>query len=242
MLVKYRRSLFLLYALLLGVLIADTTLAQKPAFAVLKKTKLYHKQVAKDSLLKLVELKTTISDIVYDLRYATTNNFTGIQLYPSGESTYLRLLPAKALAAIQWELKQEGLGLKVFDAYRPYSVTVKMWQLIKDERYVANPAKGSGHNRGLAVDLTLILLATGQELDMGTSFDNFTDTAHHAFRSLPDAIIRNREKLKTIMEKHGFTALPTEWWHYYWPNDGRYGVMDLPFRKIRICRFGNLSI
>lgn len=234
MLVKYRRTLFLLYALLFGVLIADTTQAQKPPFPVLKKTKLYHKQVAKDSLLKLVELKTTISGIVYDLRYATTNNFTATQLYPSGESTYLRLLPAKALAAIQWELKEEGLGLKIFDAYRPYSVTVKMWQLIKDERYVANPAKGSGHNRGLAVDLTLIQLATGEELDMGTSFDNFTDTAHHAFQTLPDATLKNREKLKTIMEKHGFTALPTEWWHYYWSNDGRYGVMDLPFRKIRI--------
>lgn len=233
MLVKYRRTLFLLYALLFGVLIADTTWAQKPAFPVLKKTKLYHKQVAKDSLLKLVELKATIPEIVYDLRYATTNNFTGTLLYPSGESTYLRLLPARELAAIQSELKEEGLGLKIFDAYRPYSVTVKMWDLIKDERYVANPAKGSGHNRGLAVDLTLIHLATGQELDMGTAFDNFTDTAHHVFRSLPDATLKNREKLKTIMEKHGFTALPTEWWHYYWTNDGRYGVMDLAFRNLR---------
>ncbi|MDX1954857.1 MAG: M15 family metallopeptidase [Chitinophagaceae bacterium] len=233
MLVKYRRTLFLLYALLFGVLIADTTWAQKPAFPVLKKTKLYHKQVAKDSLLKLVELKATIPEIVYDLRYATTNNFTGTLLYPSGESTYLRLLPARELAAIQSELKEEGLGLKIFDAYRPYSVTVKMWDLIKDERYVANPAKGSGHNRGLAVDLTLIHLATGQELDMGTAFDNFTDTAHHVFRSLPDATLKNREKLKTIMEKHGFTALPTEWWHYYWTNDGRYGVMDLEFRNLR---------
>lgn len=233
MLVKYRRTLFLLYALLFGVLIADTTWAQKPAFPVLKKTKLYHKQVAKDSLLKLVELKATIPEIVYDLRYATTNNFTGTLLYPSGESTYLRLLPARELAAIQSELKEEGLGFKIFDAYRPYSVTVKMWDLIKDERYVANPAKGSGHNRGLAVDLTLIHLATGQELDMGTAFDNFTDTAHHVFRSLPDATLKNREKLKTIMEKHGFTALPTEWWHYYWANDGRYGVMDLEFRNLR---------
>lgn len=233
MLVKYRRTLYLLYALLFGVLIADTTLAQKPAFPVLKKTKLYHKQVAKDSLLKLVDLKSTIPEIVYDLRYATKNNFTGTQLYPSGEHTYLRLLPARELAAIQSELKQEGLGLKIFDAYRPFSVTVKMWELIKDERYVANPAKGSGHNRGLAVDLTLIYLATGQELDMGTTFDNFTDTAHHAFRSLPEATLKNREKLKSIMEKHGFTALPTEWWHYYWANDGRYGVMDLEFRNLR---------
>lgn len=234
MLVKYRRTLFLLYALLFGVLIAATTWAQKPAFPVLKKTKLYHKQVAKDSLLKLLELKTTIPEIVLDLRYATTNNFTGTLLYPTGESTWLRLLPAKALAVIQSELKQEGLGLKIFDAYRPYSVTVKMWDLIRDERYVANPAKGSGHNRGLAVDLTLIQLSTGEELDMGTSFDNFTDTAHHAFRSLPDITLKNREKLKSIMEKHGFTALPTEWWHYYWTNDGRYGVMDLKFRNLKL--------
>lgn len=234
MLVKYRRTLFLLCTLLFGVLMAATSRAQKPAFPVLKKTKLYHKQVAKDSLLKLVELKTIIPEIVYDLRYATTNNFTGTQLYPTGKSTYLRLLPAKALAAIQMELKKEGLGLKIFDAYRPYSVTVKMWDLIKDERYVANPAKGSGHNRGLAVDLTLIQLSTGEELDMGTAFDNFTDTAHHAFRSLPDITLKNREKLKSIMEKHGFTALPTEWWHFYWANDGRYGVMDLKFRNLKL--------
>src|SRR5437867_1601617 len=83
------------------------------------------------------------------------------------------------------ELNEKGLGLKIFDAYRPYSVTVKFWELIKDERYVANPSKGSGHNRGIAVDLTIIHLKTNEELNMGTGFDNFTDTAHQAFVNLP---------------------------------------------------------
>ncbi len=102
--------------------------------------------------------------------------------------------------------------------------------MVKDERYVANPAKGSGHNRGLAVDLTIVDLKTGQELDMGTGFDNFTDTAHQGFTgSAGHSAYKTVEPLKTMMQKHGFTPLETEWWHYYWPNDKNYEVLDIPF-------------
>lgn len=228
MLIKNNRLLYSLCIVLFLALAAKGSFGQKPDFIILKKTKKYKQLVAKDSILRMVELRTLVPDLIYDLRYATGENFTGTQLYPSGESTWLRLLPAKALDSIQASLKTEGLGLKIFDAYRPYRATVKMWDLIKDERYVANPAKGSGHNRGLAVDLTLIHLQSGRELDMGTGFDNFSDTAHHAFKNLPTTVLKNREKLKALMEKFGFIALPTEWWHYYWPNDGRYMVMDIP--------------
>jgi D-alanyl-D-alanine dipeptidase len=107
-----------------------------------------------------------------------------------------------------------------------------MWDLIHDERYVADPSKGSGHNRGLAVDLTIIDLKDGSELNMGTSFDNFTDTAHHTFKNLPADILQNRMLLRETMEKYGFKALETEWWHYSWPNDRNYEVLDIDFKKL----------
>jgi D-alanyl-D-alanine dipeptidase len=105
-----------------------------------------------------------------------------------------------------------------------------MWELVHDERYVANPANGSGHNRGISVDLTIVDLVSGRELDMGTGFDNFTDSAHHSFASLPASVLRNRRLLKATMEKYGFKALETEWWHYSWPNDHRYDVLDIGFK------------
>ena len=107
-----------------------------------------------------------------------------------------------------------------------------MWKLIGDERYVANPAKGSGHNRGLSVDLTIVDVKTGIEVDMGTDFDHFSDTAHHDFHSLSDEVIRNRKWLKAMMEEQGFKALPTEWWHYSWPNNRDYEVLDLKHKKL----------
>lgn len=194
----------------------------------------YREQLRENKNNLMVELKTLVPGIVYDLRYATVNNFMKRRMYPAGtKTTYLRLPAARALATIQAELKEQNLGLKIFDAYRPYSVTVKFWELVKDERYVANPAKGSGHNRGIAVDLTIINLRNGEELDMGTGHDNFTDTAHWSFVSLDPVILKNRERLRTIMEKHGFIALETEWWHFYLPAGNNYAVLDIPFKKFK---------
>lgn len=194
----------------------------------------YYKQGRDDSTKRMVELKTVISGLIYDLRYATTNNFMNRRMYPKNtRSTFLRLPAALALKKVQQELNEKGLGLKIFDAYRPYSVSVKFWELVKDERYVANPAKGSGHNRGIAVDLTIIDLKTRKELDMGTGFDNFSDTAHHSFKNLPEAILQNRALLKSIMEKNGFKALETEWWHYYLDNGSKFEVLDIDFKKMK---------
>lgn len=186
-----------------------------------------------DSNKRMTELKSKIPSIVYDLCYATKDNFVKQAVYPRSTSvTFLRLPAADALASVQKELVEKGLGLKIFDAYRPYSVTVKFWELVKDERYVANPSKGSGHNRGLAVDLTIIDLKTGKELDMGTGFDNFTDTAHHTFTALPETVLQNRRLLKDLMLKYGFKLFETEWWHYSWPNDKNYEAMDIGFKKL----------
>jgi D-alanyl-D-alanine dipeptidase len=176
----------------------------------------------------MVELKSLIPEIVYDLRYATSNNFMRRRLYTGNiRRTFLRKPAAEALLKVQQELKPMGYGLKIFDAYRPYSVSVKFWEQIKDEKYVANPTKGSAHNRGLAIDLTLIDLKSKKQLEMGTDFDNFTDTAHHSFDKLSPEIKQNRKILRDVMKKHGFEIFDSEWWHYSWPNTNDYELLDL---------------
>lgn len=194
----------------------------------------YKKQVKSDPAKKMLELKRLIPTIIYDLRYASLNNFMKRLMYPAGTNiTFLRVPAANALAQVQSELNQKGLGLKIFDAYRPYSVTVKFWELVKDERYVANPSKGSGHNRGTTVDVTIINLQTKSELNMGTDFDNFSDTAHHGFTHLPEDILQNRILLKTTMERHGFKPYNDEWWHYSFFDGKLHEILDIDFKKLK---------
>jgi len=200
---------------------------------VIKNLQKYYELVKDDSTKRMVELKRIIPGLQYDLRYASMGNFMHRSMYPENTAvTFLRQPAAAALKKVQHELNEKGMGLKIFDAYRPYSVTVKFWELVKDERYVANPAKGSGHNRGIAVDLTIINLSTKRELDMGTGFDNFTDSAHHGFMQLPEKVLQNRRLLKLVMEKNGFNALETEWWHYYLAEGNRFELLDIPFSKL----------
>jgi zinc D-Ala-D-Ala dipeptidase len=224
----------LFFSLLVFTACAQTLKTSSYGVQYIAIEKSYKQTLTLDSNKKMLELKQLIPGLMYDLHYATADNFVKRPLYPvQTDVTFLRSPAAKALQKVQNELQQKGLGLKIFDAYRPYSVTIKFWELIKDERYVANPAKGSGHNRGLAVDLTIVDLKTGVELNMGTGFDNFTDTAHHTFTQLSTTILQNRKLLKDVMLKHGFNLLETEWWHYYWPNDRNYEVMDIPFKKLK---------
>jgi len=208
-----------------------TTNAQ---LSVCRSVKDLQKSIQKDEENRLFELKTLIPSLKYELRYAGTDNFVGRPMYPRNtQITFLRKSPASALKRIEEELNQQGLGLKIWDAYRPYSVTVAFWDLIGDERYVANPAKGSGHNRGIAIDLTIVDKKSGQECDMGTGFDHFSDTAHHSFQSLPKAVLQNRALLRNLMEKNGFKAYEEEWWHYSWPDPIRFEVLDIPFSKLK---------
>ncbi|GAC1418891.1 MAG: hypothetical protein NVSMB67_07820 [Flavisolibacter sp.] len=199
---------------------------------VVKKQRLYWQEVRNDSLQRMVELKTEVPSLVYDLRYAAAGNFTHKKLYKSGTKTFLRIRAVHALAQIQKALSALGYGLKIFDAYRPYKVTVAMWKQVRDPRYVADPSKGSGHNRGIAVDLTLIDLKNGKELNMGTGFDNFTDSAHQDFNLLPLIILQNRNLLRKTMLEYGFMALPTEWWHYSWQDNHLYSILGLSFRQL----------
>jgi zinc D-Ala-D-Ala dipeptidase len=201
---------------------------------VISAREVYLSTVSADSSKKMVELKSLIPGIVYELRYAGKNNFMKRRMYAANtRNTFMRLPAAKALLAVQNKLSAQGYGLKIWDAYRPYSVTEKFWDMVRDERYVANPAKGSGHNRGIAVDLTIIELATGKELDMGTGFDNFTDTAHHTFTNLSAEVLRNRKLLRDAMEAAGFVFFESEWWHYSLPNPARYELLDISFKVMR---------
>jgi D-alanyl-D-alanine dipeptidase len=205
----------------------------KSTLPVIKDTEQFRRVVSNDSSQQLIRLDKLVPNIRLDLRYADKNNFTGKRLYPKAlKITFLRKAPAEALREVATELEKQGLGLKIFDAYRPYSATVEMWDLIRDERYVANPMRGSGHNRGLSVDLTLYYMRNGKELAMGTGFDNFTEAAHHDNPNLPEKVLINRGILKSVMEKHGFQALDTEWWHYSWPNNRKYDVLDLSFEEV----------
>jgi D-alanyl-D-alanine dipeptidase len=180
----------------------------------------------------MVPLTNYLSPLRTDVRYATTTNFTGEVLYKR-PALFLRREAAEAIKLVSDSLKKKQLSLLIYDAYRPYSITQKMWEIVPDDRYAANPANGSGHNRGVAVDLTLCNLATGEPLAMPTPYDNFTDTAHHSFTNLPAIVAANRAQLKGVMEHYGFKALETEWWHYALPDPKRYPLLDLSFKQLK---------
>lgn len=179
---------------------------------------------------RFVDLKT-IPNIVLDIRYATTNNFTGKIVYTKAEA-FLVQPAAEALELVQKELAESGLGLKIYDAYRPLSVQKIFWEIMPDERYVADPAKGSRHNRGCAVDCTLINLSDGKELEMPTEFDDFTEKAHRDSMAHSPEVLKNRDTLEKIMTKHGFVGISTEWWHFDFEGWEQYPLFaQMPFAQ-----------
>ena len=179
-----------------------------------------------------VEMVSLNPNIKLDIRYATQNNFLKKVVYPEARC-FLRAAAAHALDEVQKELESIGLGIKIFDGYRPLSVQRKMWEIMPNPSYVADPKKGSRHNRGMAVDLTLVD-AEGHELEMPTEFDSFSKKARHENQDLPDHIKLNRWILKTIMEKHGFRSIKSEWWHYDYQGWKAYKVLDKSFKEIEV--------
>jgi zinc D-Ala-D-Ala dipeptidase len=190
----------------------------------------YERLAAAEADKRLVDLASL--GIPLDIRYATPDNFMKKTLYPVAKA-YLRAPAARALTNAQRELAARGLGIKVFDAYRPYRVTEAMWEPIRNPDYVADPAKGSRHNRGAAVDLTLIDLRTGAEVPMPTGYDDFTERAGHAFNDLPSDALANRALLREVMSRHGFEPLPSEWWHYDFRGWERFELMVVPLEVLR---------
>jgi zinc D-Ala-D-Ala dipeptidase len=177
-------------------------------------------------------LKEISYDIRADIRYATKNNFTGHKLYWEGRC-FLREATALKLAAADAELRASGLAIKVYDCYRPLSVQRLMWSIVPDARYVADPETGSRHNRGAAVDVTLVELADGIELWMPTIFDDFSERSHRNYTNLPPEPIANRNRLADVMTRNGFIGLPTEWWHFDDSEWQKYDVLDVNLRDLK---------
>ncbi|WP_157761049.1 M15 family metallopeptidase [Chitinophaga caeni] len=198
---------------------------------VINTMELYQQSVQIDSNQLMVPLKDWLRGLHYDIRYATRHNFTGSKLYDTA-FVLVRLPVAKALKAVNDSLQKMGYCLLIFDGYRPYSVTEKMWKIVPDDRYAADPKKGSGHNRGAAIDLSIYDLNHHHPLKMPTDFDDFTDLAHHDYIITDPEVRKNRALLKSLMEWQGFKALSTEWWHYYLPDYKKYPLMDVDFESL----------
>ena len=159
-----------------------------------------------------VNLKDYSTAFVYDMRYATENNFLKEKVYDCAEC-YLRLKTVKALVNANEAFLKLGYKIKIFDCYRPLSIQERMWKIVPNPSYVANPAKGSIHNRGGAVDIGLVD-ENGNDVDFGTDFDFFGEEAAHSYKNVSHSVKKNRKLLRKIMKKHGFNALASEWWHY----------------------------
>jgi len=159
-----------------------------------------------------VEVIQIDNSILLDIRYATPNNFMKKAIYPCGKCL-LRKKVAYALSAAQADFKAKGYRIKIYDGYRPHSAQWKLWENTPDKNYVADPKKGSMHNRGAAVDLTLVD-QNGKELDMGTPYDFFGKEAHINYTKHSKEVLANRKLLAQILKKHGFGTTKTEWWHF----------------------------
>jgi len=224
------KKLLILFLLLGSV----ETKAQKPnpfGLHIINNLETYREYVKTDPDKELVELKKYIPGIKLDIRYATKNNFTEQAVYKQARA-FARRPVAEALKSVQSELKKSGLGLKVFDGYRPYTVTVRFFAIASNKSFVANPKDGSRHNRGCAIDLTLIDLKTGKELAMPTPYDSFAPEAASDFKDLPEEVLKNRELLRTVMEKNNFRVLNNEWWHFDFIGWRNFELMDIPFEAL----------
>lgn len=182
-------------------------------------------------LVELVKLDNTIK---LDIRYATEDNFVGKAVYPEARA-FLQRPAAEALVRVHRKLKTQNLGLVVFDGYRPWRITKLFWETVAPEqrKFVANPDKGSKHNRGAAVDLSIYDLKTGRLLEMPSGYDEFTERASPDYAGGTRAERENRDLLRRLMEREGFTVNPNEWWHFDYKNWENYAIYDIAFSEIK---------
>lgn len=226
-----KNLLFVLFLSLSLSACAQKNGQNKYGLKIISDFKTYQAQVAKNPNLELVEIKKAIPDVVLDIRYATKNNFMGQTMYKQARA-FARRPVVEKLKLIQIELKKKGYGLKIYDGYRPYAVTVSFYEKASDKNFVANPAKGSKHNRGCAVDLSIIDLKTGKDVPMPTPYDSFEPAAAPHYNELPAPIIKNRDFLINTMQAHGFKVIYNEWWHFDFVGWQDYDLMDIPFEKL----------
>ncbi len=181
----------------------------------------------------LVEIQALDPTIRLDIRYATARNFVGRPVYKEARA-FLQRPAAEALVRAHRALAAKGYGIVVFDGYRPWSVTKLFWEVTPEDKheFVADPRKGSRHNRGCAVDLSLYELATGREVGMPSGYDEMTERAYPDYEGGPADARERRERLREAMEAEGFSVYPSEWWHFDYKDWARYPVLDVPFDKL----------
>lgn len=191
----------------------------------------YRSSLNKHPEYELIDLADALPSVILDIRYATANNFTGRQVY-SLPKAYVRKPVYLALASAQRDFGTLGWSIKVFDAYRPYKATVKFYELYHDTTYVASPYKGSRHNRGCAVDMTVVDSKTGQEMKMPTGYDSFSKEAWPTTAAKDPEAGKNRAKLIEVMEKNGFKVNASEWWHFDFVGWEKFDVLDIDFEEL----------
>lgn len=175
----------------------------------------------------LIDATTVVPDLTVDLRYASNNNVMKRQVYPTDARCLLLGRSAMQLAKAAAKLRPQGYRLKAYDCYRPHSVQYELWKIMPKPGYVANPRTGSHHNRGAAIDVTLVTL-DGGAVEMPSGYDVFGRAAHHAFAAGTQASLAHRDRLREAMEHAGFIKNPMEWWHYDLPNAVKYPLRDEP--------------
>lgn len=181
-------------------------------------------------MLELVKLDNTIK---LDIRYARSDNFVGRPVYAEARA-FLQKVAAEALLRVHQKLKEQNLGLVIFDGYRPWSVTKLFWEVVREDqrKFVANPEKGSKHNRGCAVDLSIYDLESGNLLEMPSDFDEFTERASPDYTGGTEIERKNRDLLRRLMETEGFIVNPNEWWHFDYKDWEKYKIYDVAFSEI----------
>ena len=182
----------------------------------------------------LVELTALDPGIKLDIRYATARNFVGRPVYTEARA-FLQRPAAEALVRAHRALREKGYGVLVFDGYRPWAVTKLFWDLTPpaQREFVADPRKGSKHNRGCAVDLSLYDLATGREVEMPSAYDEMSPRAYPHYAGGTPAQRERRDLLRAAMEREGFTVEPNEWWHFNHRDWRQYPILDMPFAELR---------
>ena len=185
----------------------------------------------KPDLVELVRLDRTIK---LDIHYASSNNFLGTPVYRQARA-FMQRPAAEAVVRVNLRLHEQGLGLLIFDGYRPWFVTKIFWDATaeKDHPYLADPAAGSRHNRGCAVDLTIYDLKTRRPIAMPSTYDEFSDNAKPEYTGGTDEERAHREFLRKAMEAEGFTVYPTEWWHFDYREWRRYPILNVPFSEVK---------
>jgi D-alanyl-D-alanine dipeptidase len=201
------------------------------SFALAQSALPQEKDKREADLIELVKLDKTIK---LDIRYARADNFVGRAVYTEARA-FLQKPAAEALVHVHKKLKKFGLGLMIFDGYRPWSITKLFWEVTPEDKrkFVANPQTGSRHNRGCAVDLSIYDLKTKKLVDMPSDFDEFTKRASPDYKGGSEIQTKNRNLLRKLMEAESFTVNKNEWWHFDYKDWQDYAIYDIAFSKIK---------